>query len=79
MAKNDRNLEQITLAVVVRYDGYDSDEPQHRITLKEAFRSFEEADAEAKRLNKLKHADNRLYFVAPVRYFPEGRGVLAKY
>lgn len=67
------------VAVVVRYTAY-APEPEQRVALMEAFPSFEEAEREAIRLNKLvKDKPDISYFVAPVRYYPQGRNVKEGY
>ena len=49
---------------------------QRRITVKEILPTKEEADSEAGRLNELvADRDDTRYFVAPGRYYPDGRGV----
>lgn len=71
------------LWVVVRLDlfqgDFDPDRPDKTITLREALPTFEEAASEVARLNALKRPSRVRYFAAPVKWFPEGRGVQVGY
>lgn len=58
---------------------FDPDPPEKTITLKEAVPTFEEAEAEATRLNALKDPGSTRYFAAPVRFYPAGRDVQVRY
>lgn len=69
-----------SLAVVVRLNLYETEDPSKRVSLKEALPSFEEADREAERLNQLVSENDAVsYFVLPVRYFADGRDVEVGY
>lgn len=60
------------LAIVVRYTRYESDDPVHRVALMAAYRSPEEADSEAARLNSVARDSERVsYFVKIVKFSSE--------
>ena len=64
------------LAVVVRFTSYDATTPENRVQLMRVFRSVEEADVEAARLNEAAIQNPRLmdkvtYFVKIARWGPD--------
>jgi hypothetical protein len=68
------------IAVVVRFHRHDTSTPEHLVDLMRAFRSVDEADVEAARLNEAANQNPRLrgrveYFVKIARHYPEGRPV----
>lgn len=72
----------VPLAVVARWDGFhEHADPEVCLSLKEAFDTQEEAEAEVARLNDLRRGpeDPVRYFLVWVRYYPDGRNVVVDY
>ena len=74
---------KVPVWVVVRVDGpidrYDEQGLRNRITLVEAFPTFDEAEGEVNRLNELNADKGCVYFWTSTRFFPEGRHVQRGY
>ena len=51
------------IAVIVRFTEYTSEDPEHRIALRGAFRDLATAEEEARRLNSVARNDRVHYFV----------------
>lgn len=80
-----RERAKIPLFAVVRidhpHDGVSDrvfDDPSIYVTVKEVLPTFEDAEREVERLNRLNADKGCVYFASHTRYFPSGRSPAAK-
>jgi hypothetical protein len=65
---------KVPVHVVVRLDSFGPEVPaEHAVTVTAVLPTYDEAEAEAARLNELNADKGCRYFCQTTRYYPEGR------